>query len=116
MNDGMELLIVLADGTSSETVRRRYEVTQTASPRVFAVRRTGPDMERELRARPEILSVAAADVAPEILADLSESEALFVQAWSRRMREATTKTRPGEGRSWDASGYQPPDRPPPDRQ
>jgi hypothetical protein len=45
---------------------------------------------------------------PEPPPDLTPSERMFVSAWKARQQP---KTRPGEGLSWDAPGFLPPDPP-----
>ena len=47
---------------------------------------------------------------PEVLDQLEPAERLFVEAWTAA--GGPKPGRPGEGRSWDSPGFQPPDRPP----
>lgn len=52
------------------------------------------------------------DLPPEVYADLSPQEQLFVDAWRARR---IPKRRPGDHLPWDAPGRLPPDQPPADR-
>jgi hypothetical protein len=52
------------------------------------------------------------DPPPRLPPDLTQSERLFVAAWEARRQP---KSRVGEGLSWDAPGFLPPDSPTPRR-
>jgi hypothetical protein len=44
----------------------------------------------------------------QILKGLDDNEMLFVRAWEKRLTGQKTERR-GEGLSWDADGFEPPD-------
>jgi hypothetical protein len=103
-----EDLVVLDPGTAGQTLaqlRKIANVTQVLAPRLVLVR-----AEPALRAR--IAGVAGvlgvySDVPPE-LADLAPAERVFISAWQTR---GAPKQRAGDGLSWDAPGFMPPDAP-----
>lgn len=66
-----------------------------------------------LRRLPGTLEVISGPEEP-LPASLSESEELFVRGWQQRQRGGK-RERPGEGLSWDAPGFLPPDPPPGER-
>jgi hypothetical protein len=110
--DRREFLIVLSDARTETTLhelRSRFAVTHAASPRVVVV---NADREEAatLRSLPGVTGVFDRNVPGDVLESLDESEALFVAAWESR-QEGREKVRPGEGLPWDASGFEPPDRP-----
>jgi hypothetical protein len=57
---------------------------------------------------PGVAAVTVGAVAQEVIADLDETEALFIRAWASR-RGGLERPRPGEGLDWDAGGFEPPD-------
>ena len=108
----VERLVVLRDDSDAlERLSSRYAISQVASPRVVVVRRPQSEADSALQARPEV--VAVEQVSPEVVAELSDTEALFVAAWAQRTRELDTKQRAGDGLSWDHPGFEPPDPPQP---
>jgi hypothetical protein len=103
-----ELLAILEPRLATEALaqlRLVANVTQVLAPRLALV-----------QADPEGRSRAAAlgglhlyeGVISELPPDLTPSERVFIAAWEARRR---TKTRIGEGLSWDAPGFLPPDAP-----
>lgn len=71
----------------------------------------GPPEAGEPEARPHLsagIAVYASAPPPAVMAGLSAAEQLFVAGWIAR---TTPKVRPGEGLSWDAPGFVPPDVP-----
>lgn len=104
-----EFLVILEPRLADKALaqlRAVANVTQVLAPRLALV-----------RADPETMARAAQigggldvydDTLPELPPDLTPSERLFVSAWEARRQP---KTRPGEGLSWDAPGFLPPDSP-----
>jgi hypothetical protein len=112
-DDGQELLIILPRDRVTEAlaqVRRTCRVTQVASPRV-AVVTCAPGEQPGVRSIPGAIVIGSGDPAPAVMGDLDDGESLFVAAWVRRMQELPAKQRRGEGLSWDAPGFTPPDAP-----
>lgn len=110
--------LVINNGNRAEDLFKQisadYKVRQIASPRVFAVEANQSELAR-LRTLPGVTIVTpGGDAPPEISEKLDEGEKLFVAAWSSRFQEGAAKQRRGEGLSWDAPGFQPPDAPPDD--
>jgi len=100
-----ELLIVITGQPTAETVnelRERYQVTQSASPRVLLARGQ-PD--RGWPPPPGVHVFATPDIPDEVLRALDPAESLFVAAWQLR---AQPKRRRGDGLDWDAPGFEPP--------
>jgi hypothetical protein len=108
-----ELLVIVAREHASrliEQIRNRHTVTQVVSPRVLVVAASG-SAAPELAAISGVSVVVPGERPREIPGDLDETERLFVDAWITRMTELRSKKRAGEGLSWDAPGFVPPDRP-----
>jgi hypothetical protein len=107
-----EFLVILEPRLADKTLaqlRAIANVTQVLAPRLALVRADPETMARAAQIG-GVLDVSD-DTLPELPQDLSPSERLFVSAWEARRQP---KTRPGEGLSWDAPGFLPPD-PPVDR-
>lgn len=107
-----ERLVVLADDAADAALAelRSYgRVTQVASRRLVVLE--SEEDPAVLGSLPGVVVSTASELPVEVASGLDEGEALFASAWSSRMRQET-KTRPGEGLSWDAPGFQPPDPPP----
>lgn len=110
-----ELLVVLDEDAADaalEGLRNAFHVTQVAPPRLAVVETTKAEDEASLRSMPGVVAVTGADVPVELMGRLRPEEELFVAAWSRRLTEIPRKERRGEGLSWDAPGFSPPDAPP----
>jgi hypothetical protein len=106
-----DVLVILKNedmGAGRSHVRETTQILQEGSPRVLTVVR--PRDLGTLRGGPGIRAVIDGDVPGDLLSSLDEGEALFVRAWEQQpaMKE---KARPGEGLSWGAAGYEPPDPP-----
>ncbi|CAN5742811.1 MAG: hypothetical protein H0U67_11910 [Gemmatimonadetes bacterium] len=106
-----DVLIILKNGELAEGrshVRDTTRILQEGSPRLLTVVRP-PDLGT-LRGGPGIRAVIEGDVPTDLLSSLDEGEALFVRAWEQQpgMKD---KARPGEGLSWGAAGFKPPDPP-----
>lgn len=110
-----EWLIILSDEGADEARKRlsaHHRIVQVASPRVVVVQspeKVEPDMP--LRSIPGVVTVTDGEAPPEVMEGLDESEALFVAAWSSRIKQGPSKERRGEGLPWDAPGFEPPDPP-----
>ena len=109
-----ELLLILSVSAAAHAAPSALPATlvQSVSPRVHIVRAEFGLVDR-LRADPAVELVTSDEVPPEIMASLTSAESLFVKGWQSR-REQGDKARPGEGLSWDAPGFEPPDPPAPD--
>lgn len=104
-----EILVV-----GGERVAERWPVVSTVEPDVVVVRAPVEDLPEiargarlvmARRADGEILTVGD----ESLLDDLPEGARLFISAW--RARRIGKPDRVGEGQSWDAAGFEPPDRP-----
>lgn len=107
-----ELLVVLeADPPPGlrDRLRSRFRVTQEGSARLLVV--AGVADAAAVRALPGVRAVFDETVSADAVPDLDPGESLFLEAWTRQP-SMRTKTRPGEGLSWDAPGRRPPDPPP----
>lgn len=115
-NGGQDLLIIISENRAEEIFKRisaDYKVRQVASSRVFTVEGDQNELAK-LRRISEVTIVApggGGDAPTDVLETLDEGEKLFVLAWSSRSKETGSKQRRGEGMSWDAPGFTPPDAP-----
>ncbi len=108
-----ELLVIFGDDGAEEALAElsnRRPVTHVVSRRVVVVQHPTDEPDVDIRAIPGVAAVMAAEVPPEFLATLDETEAMFVTAWSSR-KGKPKKERSGEGLPWDAPGFEPPDPP-----
>jgi hypothetical protein len=106
-----DILVILKNGELAEGrshVREATRILQEGSPRLLTAQRPA-DLD-VLRRGPGIRAVVEREVPAELLSDLDEGETLFARAWEQQpgMKE---KARPGEGLSWGAPGFEPPDPP-----
>lgn len=85
-------------------LRAAVDVIQVLPPRLALVRADRVTAARINRIE-GVLGIHA-DTVPELPADLTPAERLFVYAWEARRRP---RTRTGEGLSWDAPGFSAPD-------
>lgn len=111
-NRGSEFLVILDPESAAQALdalSTQYRVTQLASPRVVVVE-SDPGQRPPSASLVGVLAVCDGPPDPEIVKTLGETEALFVAAWASRMTDAP-KRRRGEGLSWDAPGFAPPDPP-----
>jgi hypothetical protein len=113
MTDPPRELLVLLDprrgGEALSQLQSVVSVTQMLPPRLALVR-ADPGATHRVTDIEGVLGVYD-DAPPENPPDLTPEERVFVSAWEARRQP---KTRRGEGLSWDAPGFQPPD-PPTDR-
>jgi len=108
-----ELLVIISGERAEESFKQvsaSYKVRHVASPRVVVVEGAENELAK-LRAISGVTVVASGDVPPGVMGKLDEGEALFVAAWLSRIKEGSSKQRLGEGLSWDAPGFEPPDLP-----
>ncbi|MDQ3254334.1 MAG: hypothetical protein M3R15_10580 [Acidobacteriota bacterium] len=108
-----ELLVILSGDRAEESFKQvsaSYQVQHEASPRVFVVEGDQSELAK-LRSISGVLAATAGDLPPEVLKSLDDGETLFVGAWLSRIKEGSSKQRRGEGLSWDAPGFVPPDPP-----
>ena len=108
-----EILVILKDTDSHAplpSLGSTYKTRQVISPRVFTVESTGAGLAA-LQERSDMTVVSGNNPLPESIDDLTESEQLFMAAWLSRWQKQEAKQRPGDGLSWDAPGFTPPDPP-----
>jgi hypothetical protein len=104
-----EFLVILDPrdaGAALAALRSAAAVTQVFAPRLAIVQVNADAVERLASIR-GVVSVHA-DALLELPPDFTTLERTFAEAWALRRRP---KVRPGDGESWDAPGYQPPDWP-----
>ncbi len=104
-----ELLVIFEPrlfGAALAAVRSVTTVTQLLEPRL-AIVHSHPDTSERLTSIRGVAGVYDSEP-PSLPPDFSESERSFAGAWALRQRP---KTRIGDGLSWDAPGFQPPDAP-----
>jgi hypothetical protein len=104
-----EFFVILDPGQADSALsqlRAVADVTQVLVPRLALVRADRDAMARAARIE-GVLDVRD-DAPPELPLDFTPAERAFVSAWEARRQP---KTRPGEGLSWDAPGFLPPDPP-----
>lgn len=109
-----ELLVIITGDRADESFKQvsaNFNVKQAASNRV-AVVEGDQSVSAQLKTIPSVTVVPAGDIPSALAEKLDEGESLFVSAWVSRTKEGTSKKRPGEGLSWDAPGFEPPDPPP----
>lgn len=109
-----EYVVLLSsnDQGAAAVVRQRCRVVSELPPRLLVVE-ADEQVAQGLRVLPGVDDVISGmnNILPN---SLNESELLFVQAW-QQSRHMDDKSRPGEGLSWDAEGFLPPDHPDPEQ-
>jgi hypothetical protein len=104
-----EILVV-----GGEQVVERWPVVSIVEPDVVVVRAPMEDLS-EIARFARLVMVRRLDGGilitgdESVLDELPEGARLFVSAW--RERRTDKPGRVGEGQSWDAAGFEPPDRP-----
>lgn len=109
---GGEILVILNRESAADALSAlstRFRVTHAVSPRVVVVE-TDPGQLPPSTSETGVMAVADGPLNPEIVNTLDDAERLFVSAWTSRMTDAP-KQRRGEGLSWGADGFTPPDPP-----
>lgn len=111
--DAAEYLVLLDESepaTSLAGLRQQGAVTQVASPRlvVFTADRTHA---AGIESYPGVVGAFKGSLPADVIESLDDSEAIFAAAWALRHAGTSPKQRYGEGMSWDAPGFQPPDPP-----
>jgi hypothetical protein len=105
-----ELLVVLADDDVDRvrsSIESNYRVLHSVSPRVLVIQKPASNLTSPTHLAGVLLATDD-DVPEEMLSTLNPTEKQWVQAWLLRKRP---KQRVGDGLSWDAPGFLPPDRP-----
>ncbi|NOJ95236.1 hypothetical protein HMI51_20135, partial [Corallococcus coralloides] len=106
-----EALIIVEESRADDVLSRVGQlvtVTQRLPPRLAIVRGERADLDAVSRL-PGVLVVAEGSLPESALRRLNETEQLFAEAWV--LGRQPKASRPGEGLSWDAPGFQPPDGP-----
>ena len=107
-----EMLVVLTATHRQQTrevIKNRFQLRHIVSDRILVIEK--PD-ERQISLLRAMTGIQVATVEPlpqDILNTLNQTETLWVAAWFERKRP---KQRPGDGLTWDAPGFLPPDLPP----
>jgi hypothetical protein len=107
-----ELLVVLERdraATTLDELRARERVVHVASLRVVVIV-TDAEPDDAVRGLAGVEGAFRETIPPSVMSSLDEGETLFTNAWLSRQQEVP-KPRRGEGLSWDAPGYEPPDPP-----
>jgi hypothetical protein len=112
-----EKLVLLDDTTAFRTLealQKAFHVLHVVSPRLVIVQADDDASDGDVRSFSGVLDVVTPEQVGRITEahELSPSEQLLVDGWLRRMAEQGRKQRPGEGLTWDAEGFSPPDPPP----
>lgn len=99
-----EWLVVLRASDCAELIEALVPVRQRLGDRVLIVEAADPTLLRRLR---YVRAVTDRALDPALVADLSDTERLFIDAW---VANRTTKkpARRGDGLDWDSEGYEPP--------
>jgi hypothetical protein len=110
MSEPSEFMLILGADDSPGNHGGRYRVTQKVSPRVLLIQPVGGITKEELHSLNGVTTVLAPGERPaaEIRATLTDTEALFADAFAQRSQ---SKQRLGEGLAWDTEGFLPPDPP-----
>ena len=105
----MPTLLLFADDVEQVLGRLGRSVTlvQHLPPRL-AIIESDDDARAALRSAPGVLGVGEPALPDAVRQRLTETEQVFVDAWVLGRRP---KTRPGDGLTWDAPGFEPPDLP-----
>lgn len=105
--DYLLLLEPSAATPALDQLKRVASVIHMHHPRIVIVK-TVPSLETRLQEINGVIGIYRRPM-QELPTDLTDSERLFVRAWERSFQP---KSRPGDGLSWDAPGFVPPDMPP----
>jgi len=106
------VLVLLPEESASQQVARlqdTYRVLTMLRPRIVVLQ-VEEAAVTALRQDPALTGVYEQVVPPEALAGLRPEERLFVEGWVQQ-QASKDKQRRGDGLSWDAPGFQPPDPP-----
>jgi len=107
------VLVLLHEASADQQAARlqsAYRVITLLPPRVLVLQ-IDDEALAEIGRDPNLAGVYVRDVPAEVIARLRPDEKLFVEAWIQQQASGN-KRRPGEGLSWDAPGFTPPDAPP----
>ncbi|PWT86429.1 MAG: hypothetical protein C5B57_01110 [Blastocatellia bacterium] len=104
--------LVIAEESQADAVWSRIgeslSLTQRLPPRLAIVQGDRATLEA-ISKLPGVIAVYAADMPASALQQLNPTERIFAEAWI--LRRQPKLARPGDGLTWDAEGFQPPDRP-----
>lgn len=106
---------ILAIDFEPDPATSAWPTVAEVTPRVVVIRAGAAELDR-VGARSRLAFARRADGSHvtsgdlSVLDDLDDGTRLFVDGWLDRPLEKPG--RPGEGASWDAAGFTPPDRPP----
>lgn len=117
MSKTRQVLVVLTGAGAADAGVRpgRYRVIARLPPRLMVVDAVDDLTASELRSDPAVAGVFERDASAAQFEGLRPEEQLFVDGWLLGSTQET-KPRVGDGLSWDAPGFQPPDLPPKTRE
>jgi hypothetical protein len=110
-SEAREVLIAIDDDAMAKVLaalRSVARVTQVHPPHLILVA-PGVDLVT-LRSLAGVRWVSTDEIPPTARSGLTPAELLFVDGWEQRGQGE--RGRPGQGLSWDAPGFLPPDPPP----
>lgn len=113
MSDTHRVLVLLHEASAAREAARlqgAYRVITLLRPRVLELQ-LDDDALAEIGRDPNLAGVYIREVPADVIDRLRPDERLFVEAWVQQQASGN-KVRPGEGLSWDAPGFTPPDAPP----
>ena len=112
MSQTRSFLALLREGAAAQHVERlqsRYRVINMLRPRVLVLE-IDDDAAARLREDPDIAGVFDREAPADVVDQLPADARLFVNAWIQQ-QATKDKQRRGDGLSWDAPGFEPPDIP-----
>ena len=112
MSEARQVLVVLTDASAAahaSVLQDRHRVLTMFRPRLMVLS-VDERAVAELGRDPAVAGVFERDAPHAVIEGLRPEEQLFVDSWLLQ-RTQETKPRVGEGLSWDAPGFQPPDLP-----
>lgn len=113
VSDTHRVLVLLHEASASQEAARlqgTYRVIALLRPRVLVLQ-LDDEALAEIGRDSNLAGVYVRDVPADVIDRLRPDERLFVEAWIQQQASGN-KQRPGEGLSWDAPGFTPPDPPP----
>jgi hypothetical protein len=105
-----EALVIVDEARAEDALSRVGQLVRVAQrlPPRLAIVRGEPGALDAVRSLPGVLAVSEGAVPEDVSQQLNPTEQLFADAWALGRKP---KSRPGEGLSWDARGFPPPDLP-----
>jgi hypothetical protein len=108
--DHMPQALLIVDELQADKVLSHVaemaRVTQRLPPRL-AIVEGDPDRLAAIHGIPGIIAMFEGRVTETMLQQLNPTERLFAEAWTESRRPKPDRV--GEGLSWDAEGFEPPD-------